>query len=306
VTLLCGILTFAACGRGQDGGGGGQGHTEFDGRTALTYVKTQLDFGPRIPGSEGAARCGDWIVAQMRQRADTVIVQRWTHTAADGKVLPLRNIIARFRPSATDRVLYVTHWDTRPVSDESPNPAERSIPVPGANDGASGVALFIALGDVLKKTPPTVGVDLLFVDGEDYGQFSPTLKDVLLGSTYFAAHPPFADTAYRPLFGVLWDMIGDRDLQIYQEGNSLQRAPEVVSRVWSAAQTLGYADYFVPRLKYTITDDHVPFLDAGYRVIDVIDYDYQEFHHTPRDTFDKVSAHSLQVVGDVATALVTS
>lgn len=301
VTVLCAILTLASCSRGQDGAG--KGRTAFDGRTALTYVQTQLDFGPRIPGSPGAQRCGDWIIAQMHARADTVVVQSWTHTTADHKTFPLRNILARWRPAATDRVLYITHWDTRPVSDESPNPAERALPVPGANDGASGVALFVALGDVLKRTPPTVGVDLLFVDGEDYGQFGPPLKDVLLGSTYFAAHPP--DSAYRPLFGILWDMIGDRNLQIYQEGNSMQRAPEVVSRVWQQASDLGYADYFIPRYKYTITDDHVPLLDAGYRVIDVIDYDYQEFHHTPRDTFDKVSAHSLQVVGDVATALVT-
>ncbi len=124
-----------------------------------------------------------------------------------------------------------------------------------------------------------------------------------MGSTYFASHLP--SPGYRPLFGILWDMVGDRDLQIYEEGNSLQHAPEVVERVWKQAGDLGYADYFVPRYKYTVTDDHVPLLHAGLRVIDVIDFDYQGIHHTPRDTFDKVSAASLQIVGDVATALVT-
>jgi Zn-dependent M28 family amino/carboxypeptidase len=174
------------------------------------------------------------------------------------------------------------------------------MPVPGANDGASGVALFIALGDVLKKTPPSVGVDLLFVDGEDYGDFSKN-QDVLLGSTYFASNLP--SPGYRPLFGVLWDMIGDRDLEIYQEGNSIQQAPEVVKRVWDQAADLGYGRYFIPQYRYTVTDDHIPLLKAGLRVIDVIDFQYPP-HHTPQDTFDKVSSESLQIAGDVATALV--
>jgi glutaminyl-peptide cyclotransferase len=268
----------------------------------MAYAKTQLDFGPRIPGTTGAQRCGDWIVAQMRQRADTVLVQSWTYTTTHGTVLPLRNILARFRPTATDRVLYITHWDTRPISDEAQDPAQRQIPVPGANDGASGVALFVALGDVLKKTPPSVGVDLLFVDGEDYGDFA-SMRDVLLGSTYFATHLPTPD--YRPLYGVLWDMIGDRNLDIYEEVNSVHSAPEVVQRVWNEAADLGYQGYFIPEAKYTVTDDHLPLLKAGLRVIDVIDLDYPA-HHTPEDTIDKISAQSLQIVGDVAVSLVTS
>jgi Zn-dependent M28 family amino/carboxypeptidase len=240
-------------------------------------------------------------MAQMRQRADTVVDQRWTYTTTTGKVLPLRNILARFRPTASDRVLYVTHWDSRPFSDEARSAAQRAMPVPGANDGASGVALFVALGDVLKKTPPTVGVDLLFVDGEDYGDFG-KMQDVLLGSTYFASHLPAP--GYRPLYGVLWDMIGDRDLEIYEEANSAHSAPEVVQRVWDRASDLGYSRYFIPEVRYQVTDDHVPLLKAGLRVVDVIDFEFP-WHHTPDDTIDKVSATSLQIVGDVATALVT-
>lgn len=301
------LASLAACDRVR----GTRAQTAFDGATALTYVKTQLDFGTRVPGTLGHTRTGDWITAQMRLRADSVSEQRWNHVTATGDTLPLRNILARFRPSATERVLYVTHWDTAPKSDEASTPAEAGMPMPGANDGASGVALFIALGDALKKTPPTVGVDLLFVDGEDYGTFNPNV-DVLIGSTYFAKHLPSSD--YKPLFGVLWDMIGDKELQIFQEGNSLQKAPEVVQRVWSVAADLGYTDYFVPQPGQAITDDHIPLLDAGLHVIDVIDIDYPrppgpgmpQYHHTPQDTFDKVSARSLQIVGDVATALVTA
>jgi hypothetical protein len=303
--LGCALLLLGACDRKE-----ALPTTPFDGEVARGYVKTQLDFGARVPGTDAARKAGDWIVAEMRQRADTVIEQRWNHVTAKGDTLPLRNIFARFRPQATTRILYITHWDSRPVSDQAEDPAKRSLPVPGANDGASGVALFIALGDVLKKTPPTVGVDLLFVDGEDYGTFGPPDVDVLLGSTYFAANMP---AGYQPIFGVLFDMIGDADLEIPQEGNSLERAPEVVSRVWDTAAKLGYQRYFPPRDGGAITDDHIPLLDKGLRVIDVIDINYlgppgsskPNYHHTPDDTLDKVSARSLKIVGDVAMALIT-
>jgi hypothetical protein len=296
---VCLLLAAGACERG----GGQRAGTPFDGEVARQYVKAQLDFGPRVPGTDAHRKAGDWIVTQMKQRADTVFEQTFSHTTVTGKVLPMRNIFARFRPSATERVLYLTHWDSRPTSDESVDPAKRALPVPGANDGASGVALFIALGDVLKKTPPTVGVDLLFTDGEDWGDFDKN-EDVLIGSTYFAEHLPSPD--YQPMFGVLWDMIGDRDLQIYQEINSIEHAPEVVTRVWSTAAELGYQNVFIPQQKYQVTDDHMPLVRKGLRVIDVIDLDYQPYHHTPEDTFDKVTAQSLKIVGDVAVALVSN
>jgi hypothetical protein len=288
--------------------------TSFDAKAAMEYTRAQVAFGPRVPGTPQAARAGDWIVTMMKQRADTVIEQRWTHRTLDGKGLPLRNILARFRPHATQRVLYVTHWDTRPMADDDPVLGNRNTPIPGANDGASGVGLFIALGDALKKTPPNVGVDLLFVDGEDYGRsFDPPYQDVLLGSRYFADHLPSPD--YRPMFGVLWDMIADADLNILQEGRSVSAAPEVVSRVWQKAADLGYSKYFISLGGQEITDDHVPLLAKGLRVIDVIDYDYgprnaagvvtTSYHHTLQDTMDKLSLKSFQIVGDVALALLS-
>jgi glutaminyl-peptide cyclotransferase len=289
------LLLLAACERGGPRPG------KFDGESAVRYAKAQLDFGTRVPGTPGAQRAGDWIVARMRERADTVIVQTWEQTLSDGRKLPLRNVLARFRPDLPDRVLYLTHWDTRPLSDGAEDPAQRNLPMPGANDGASGVGLLVALGDALKKTPPAVGVDLLFVDGEDYGDFGSN-KDVLMGSTYFASHLP--TPTYRPIFGVLFDMIGDKDLRIKQEQNSVSQAPEVVRRVWQQAAELGHDDVFVEESTgYPITDDHIPLLQAGLRVIDVIDLDYP-YHHRPTDTLDKISARSLSIVGEVAEALV--
>lgn len=276
--------------------------TGFDGNAAYRYAQTQFDFGPRVPGSPAAKKAGDWIIQQMRSRADTVIVQSFSYTTAGGKKLPLRNILARFRPELSERVLYVTHWDSRPVAESAATESEKKLPTPGANDGASGVGMFIALGDLLKKVRPSVGVDLLFTDGEDYGEFGPPEVDVLIGAKYFAAHPP--SPGYKPLYGVLWDMIGDKDLRIPYEMNSFQQAPEVVSRVWQTASDLGYGNVFVQESGGLITDDHIPLLNAGMRVIDVIDLTYPP-HHSLQDTMDKISAKSLAIVGDVATALVT-
>lgn len=278
--------------------------TEFDGEAALKYAAAQVAFGPRVPGSEGHRKAGDWIAAQMKARGAIVIEQTWTHTAKDGKKLPLRNILARFNPQAAERVLYLTHWDTRPVADSDPEPANQLLPIDGANDAASGVGLFVALADALQKKPSAFGVDLLFVDGEDYGDFGPPLVDVLLGSTYFAKNLP--DKNYQPVFGVLFDMIGDADLRIAMEDNSAERAPDVVQRVWSKAESMGRGDAFVRRSASAITDDHIPLLDVGLKVIDVIDLDYgpgNSYHHTLRDTMDKISAKSLKIVGDVALAL---
>ena len=288
-------LLLSGCERGGPHAG------KFDGESAIRYAKAQVDFGTRVPGTPAAQKAGDWIVEQMRRRADTVMVQAWTQKLSDGRELPLRNILARFRPNLPDRVLYLTHWDTRPVSDGETDPARKNLPMPGANDGASGVGLFVALADALKKKPPAVGVDLLFVDGEDYGSFD-AMTDVLMGSTYFASHLP--SPTYRPIFGVLWDMIGDKDLQIKEEVNSVEQAPEVVRKVWDTAKDLGHDDVFVvTQTPYAITDDHIPLLKAGLRVIDVIDLDYC-CHHKATDTMDKISAKSLSIVGDVAEALV--
>lgn len=272
---------------------------EFDAAKAMSYVQAQVAFGPRVPGTAAHRNAGDWLVRELRARADTVLVQRWTHATADGRRLPMRNVLARFNPGAARRVLYLAHWDSRPVSEKAADPSRRNEPVPGANDGASGVAVLLGVADALKARPATVGVDLLFVDGEDYGDFD-TLTDVLIGSRYFAANLP--DRGYAPEFGVLFDMVGKPDSRFLYEMNSVNAAPDVVQRVWALAAARGHAAYFPTREQFAITDDHVPLIQAGLKVINVIDIDYAH-HHTPDDTADKVSEATLAVVGDVAVAL---
>jgi Zn-dependent M28 family amino/carboxypeptidase len=256
--------------------------------------------GPRIPGTAAHRAIGDWLEAELRQRADSVEVQRFTHVSASGDTLLLRNVIGRFQPANPSRVLLLAHWDTKPHADLDPDPAKRSLPVPGANDGASGVAVLLGVAEALHRARPSLGVDLVFVDGEDYGSFEGDAPDNLLGSRYFAANLP---PGYRPLFAVLFDMVGDRDQQFEQEGYSLDRAPEVVERVWTRAEEIGLGRVFRPRRGQYLTDDHIPLLRAGIHAIDVIDFDYP-YWHTTSDTVDKVSAASLANVGRLALALV--
>lgn len=292
------LILLVAC-QARAGGERSKAPVEFDGRVALSYVEKQMSFGPRIPNKPGHQQEGDWLLTELRKRADTVVVQEITHPLKTGEVLHLRNVFARFNPQATERVLFLAHWDTRPMADKSQNLGQQRLPVPGANDGASGVAVLLGVADALKAKPPASGVDLLFVDGEDFGDFADT-NDVLIGSRWFAAHQP---PGYQPLYAVLFDMVGDKDLQIYQEGQSMAFAPEVVQRVWQVAAERGHERHFIPRAGQTLIDDHVSLQKAGIHAIDVVDFDYP-YWHTTEDTLDKVSAESLQIVGDVAVSLV--
>jgi Zn-dependent M28 family amino/carboxypeptidase len=274
-------------------------HPRFDGRSAHELVQRQVDFGPRVPGSEGHRAMADWVEGYLEARADTLIVERFVHVTVAGDTLPLVNFLARFRPQQAPTVLLLAHWDTRPYSDEAPDPADRDRPVPGANDGASGTAILLELASMLNREPPPRGVDLLLVDGEDYGDFSVDL-DVFLGSRYFAANLP---EGFQPEFGVLLDMVGDRDLDLYVEGYSNNYAPEVVDRVWNIAHNMGFGNVFHRSVRTSIRDDHIPLNVAGIPTINIISFPYA-YWHTPEDTPDKVSASSLGVVGSVMTRLI--
>ena len=276
----------------------------FDGEQAHRWVEYMVNAGPRIPNTAPHRAVGDWLVQQLKTRADTVIVQEWVHVTATGESLHLRNIFARFKPADPNRVLYVSHWDSKTHATQDIDPAKRNDPVPGAEDGASSTAMLLEVADELKRQPPSLGVDVLFVDAEDYGEFGENNdSDVTVGARWFAAHLP---PNYHPLFGVLWDMIADSTQQFRQETYSLQNAPEVVERVWGKARELGLGRVFLDESVGGMSDDHLPLQKAGLRVIDVIDCctDQYIWWHTTHDTPDKVSATALANVGKVALALV--
>jgi len=265
----------------------------FDGQRAYAYLVKQCDFGPRNPGSVGHQKAQDYLVKEFSKFTDQVRLQPFPFVNyKDNLHLTLNNIIASFGHKSP-RILLAAHWDTRPWADQDPNPKNRNTPILGANDGASGVAVLLEIARHLKENPPPVGVDLALWDGEDSGREGHS-DEYLQGSRYFARNKSLS---YDPEFSILLDMIGDRDLQIYEEGNSISYAPDVVNRVWAIASKLGYPQ-FIPDVRYTIVDDHLPLLEVGIPSIDVIDFDYP-YWHTLGDTPDKCSAKSLKVVGQV-------
>lgn len=301
--LLALLLVLAGC---RDAGGDSAeasppDRPEFSADSAFAYLRQQVEFGPRIPGTPGHAAQLRWMSALLARHADTLIEQRFAHVTRAGDTLQLTNLFARFAPEQRERILLVTHWDTRPRSDEARSEEERTLPVPGANDGASGTAILLQLATMFDRHPPPVGVDLLFVDGEDYG---PGGEDMYLGARHFAARLP---AGYPPLYGVLLDMVADQNPRFPMEGNSVRLAPEVTGRIWALAQQMGYGDVFPQTVGPAIEDDHIPLNQAGVRTVDVIDFEYgpgNRFWHTPEDVVANTSAETLRIVGEVMAELI--
>ena len=251
----------------------------FDSSHAYADVQTQVSFGPRIPGSAGHAQVEAWIRAELESAGWVIEVhesERMGH--------PIHNIIAKRNDDAPQIVLGA-HYDTRMIADNDSDMSKRSEPVPGANDGASGVAVLLELARSLPDS--TVPVWLVFFDTEDNGRIAGW--DWILGSRAFAEEIKIAPKAV-----VVVDMIGDADLNIYLERNS---NVAIRTEIWSTAEKLGYSKQFINQEKYSMEDDHTPFLEAGIPAVDIIDFDYP-YWHTAQDTPDKVSAESLKAVGD--------
>jgi glutaminyl-peptide cyclotransferase len=231
-------------------------------------------------------------VQYFRERTRNVSEQTFDHVVSSGDTLHLCNIVASFYPTEGARVLLGAHWDTRPRADKDPDPTRRHVPIMGANDGASGVAVLMEIANALLSRAPPLGVDIVLFDGEDYGEEG-NLEEYLLGSRHFAS----VMGGYRPRWGVIVDMIGDSDLEILQERVSLARAGGIVRMVWDEAQRQN-AEAFRPWPGYAVMDDHWPILDMGIPCIDIIDFDYPPWH-THADTPERCSAASLAQVGNV-------
>ena len=250
----------------------------FDGIRAYSDVQTQVTFGPRIPGSEGHAQVIEWIRDELARAGWQVEIQE-----SEALGHPIKNIVAK-RKDAGPEIILGAHYDTRMYADRDPNPENGPKPVPGANDGASGVAVLLELARTLPQD--TVSVWLVFFDAEDNGQIEGW--DWILGSREFVEN-----NAVAPRAVVIVDMIGDADLNIYKEHNS---NPELTEEIWAVAAGLGYENVFIPDYKHSMLDDHTPFIQAGIPAVDIIDFDYPHWH-TIEDTADKVSSASLQAVG---------
>jgi len=268
--------------------------TEFNAENAYKYLLAQCDFGPRYPGSEAHEHTKDYLLAELKKFSKSVETQTFSQKVKDKK-LNLTNIIAEFGKSDDETIMFAAHWDTRPIADHDPEPDNRNTPILGANDGASGVAVLLEVARVLCIKPPDKRVLLVLFDGEDYGK---SIYDMMLGSRYFSKNMG----NWKPDWGILLDMIGDKDLQIPIEANSWHAAQKQVKIIWNKAEELNLTA-FQQRLGPAIYDDHIPMVEAGVPFVDLIDFDYP-YWHTLEDTQDKCSADSLEVIGKLVLAII--
>ncbi len=272
----------------------------FSSDSAYDYVKAQVDFGPRNMNSKGHEACSKWLIGKAQQFADTVYTQKFDATGYDGATLKCTNIIASFNPQATTRVLLCTHWDTRPWADEDSKDSDK--PILGANDGASGPGILLEIARVLKSSPVKIGVDLFFIDAEDYGK-SGYENSYCLGSQHWAQHPHV--NGYRADFGILLDMAGARNAVFAREQNSSFNAAWVQDKVWANAVKLGHGSFFSNQQISGITDDHV-YINNIIKIptIDIIHHDpnspsgtFFQHWHTHGDNMDAIDKTTLNAVG---------
>lgn len=272
----------------------------FNPDSAYAFVQEQVDFGPRIPNTKEHQLAGDRIIERLESYGAGLKVQSFEATTYDGVTLQLRNIMGSFNPSAKKRILLATHWDTRPWA--SKDAIDPTAKFDGANDGASGVGVLLEIARALgANNKPDVGIDLLFFDGEDWGQENGGNPDTwCLGSQYWARNKG----NYTAYYGILLDMVGAKDAQFPFEGYSYQMAKKVLEKTWTSASKIGHGRYFVARREASITDDHYHVnMIAKIPMINILHNDlkngyFGDFHHTTKDNMSIIDKQTLKAVGE--------
>lgn len=278
--------------------------SSLDPKRAFSYLVKICDIGSRVTGTDGMRKQQELLEKHFTKLGGSVRWQTFdTRHPETGAKVEVKNLIVSWNPDNAERVFLCTHYDTRPFPvNDARNPKGLFV---GANDGGSGTALFMELGHALQSLPMKVGVDLVFFDAEEL-VYDELRDPYFLGSTHFSQS--YVDDSNSPRFrcGILVDMIGDADLQLFYEQNSFKFARPLVDEVWGIARELKIKE-FKPNVGYEIKDDHIPLNTiAKIPVIDLIDFDYtrgvpkgKSFWHTTADTPDKCSGASLTKVGKV-------
>lgn len=279
---------------------------EFCEDSAYAYIEAQCAFGPRIMNSEAHEKCADYLARKFESFGAEVTEQYTDLKLYDGTKVKARNIIATYNGISGARILLCAHWDSRPWADDDPNPDNHRTPIDGANDGASGVGVLLEIARQIQMNNLEIGIDLICFDAEDSGlpQWAEDGGDSehtwCLGSQHWAQNPHIP--RYRARYGILLDMVGGNNTWFRKEGFSMYYAPSVVDKVWSAAQRLGYSNYFVNEEGGYITDDHLPLNRAAIPCINIIGSDVQDggfcsTWHTVNDNLKNINKQTLKAVG---------
>lgn len=293
----------------------------FSGDSAYYFVKTQCDFGPRVPGTTAHQRCAEWFIETLNGYADTVYVQDFKARVYDGNIFDGKNIVGSFNPTAKKRVIMAAHWDSRPFADNDPDEHNWHTPIDGANDGASGCGVMLEMARVMNnhRIDDNLGVDFIFFDLEDYGTpkwDEATTHDDLawgLGSQYWSKKPHVSD--YKAYFGILLDMVGASNARFPKEFYSQRDASWVLNKVWRIAREMGYSHNFVNEIGDPINDDHIYMIHyAGIPTIDMIHLNgddnrtscFYPYWHTVNDNINQIDKSTLQMVGNVLMKVIYS
>ena len=282
---------------------------KFNGDSAYAFIEKQLSFGYRIPGTPESRACKDWMVSKLKGYGAEVIEQNFEVDFLDIKDAQATNIIASFNPRKKNRILLCAHYDSRLIAEKDRDPAKRSLPIAGADDGASGTAALIEIARVMSNHPIELGVDIVLFDAEDQGESNGAADTWCLGSQYWSKNPHKRN--YNATFGILLDMIAAEGAVFHKEGWSMEYASEYVDKVWKLAQGMGYGDLFQNRTIGGITDDHYYInINLGIPTLDIINTSgggsgsFARYHHTHQDDISVINKRNLRVVGQVVTAVV--
>lgn len=288
----------------------------FDADSAYAFIARQVAFGPRVPNTASHRKCGEYLISKLKGYGADVVTQDVALKAYTGELLQSRNIIAQFNPEAEARVMLCAHWDTRPWADTDPDKANHYKPLPGANDGGSGVGVLLEIARHLSQVPATVGVDIMLFDAEDYGlhENDSHLWDKhrhswALGSQYWSINPH--KQGYNARYGILLDIVGAPSSTFLREGYSEYFASAVIDKIWSQAAKLGYSAYFVNEEGGAVTDDHYYVNRVmGIPCVDIINSDsdspngFGPYHHTMKDDMDWIDRGTLKAVGQTVMTVI--
>jgi hypothetical protein len=272
----------------------------FSGQRSFEYLQKQVSFGPRVPGTDNGAICRKYFREFLGNLGARIDMVSFLHIdKITGKEIPMINIIAHFRgkDANANTYLFAAHYDSRPRAEYDPDSTKRNMPIDGANDGASGIAVLMELANLISVKPPRANIDFALLDGEDWG-LPGDHDEYFLGSKEFIKRS--IKEKYK--FVIVIDMIGDSDLKIYREEYSSRYSLELTNLIWNKAKKLG-VNAFVDSIGYAILDDHISFMTIGLPSAVIIDFNYP-YWHTTSDTPDKCSPKSLEAVGRVLTAII--
>lgn len=286
----------------------------FNADSAFNFIAKQVSFGPRVPGTKAHGECANYLADFFKSKGIKVYEQNFKARSFDNKILDGVNIIAAINPEAKSRILLSAHWDSRPFADHDPDKKNHYMPIDGANDGASGVGVLMEIARQMSIEKPTIGVDIILLDLEDYGQHADGEQTINsentwgLGAQFWAKNPHIP--GYDARFGILLDMVGAKGAVFGEEYYSKHYAAGVLKKVWDIAAQNGYGDYFRNMDGGGVLDDHVFINKYAYiPTIDIIHHDsntnsgFFPYWHTIRDNMDNIDKSSLKAVGQTLIAV---